>query len=72
VGHVALQFVDMSATLDAFLSALDNQVKRIIRQPDQLVHGDEKQRMELRTWLDAYIDERIELKLKELRLIKPS
>jgi len=60
----------MGPKLDAFLSALDNQIKRVIRQPDQLVHGDEKQRLELRSSLDAYVDERIELKLKELGIGK--
>jgi hypothetical protein len=63
----ALQSVDMSAKLDAFFSALDNHVKRIVKNPDELVHGNAEQRAELRKWLDAYVDERVEIKLKEHR-----
>jgi hypothetical protein len=56
--RLALQCVNMRATLNAFLAALDNHIKRIMRQPDQMVHGDENQRVELRTLIDKYVDER--------------
>jgi len=42
----------------------------VIKNPDAVTHGDDRQRLELRAVMDAYIDERIELKLKEHGLRK--
>jgi hypothetical protein len=60
----------MSAKLDALLSVLDNHIARIIKNPQELVHDDAGQRKELGSWLDAYVDERVELKLRELGILK--
>jgi hypothetical protein len=53
----------MSATLDAFISALDNHIRRV-QKSNELVTDTLEQRRELRDLIDRYIDERIDAKLK--------
>jgi hypothetical protein len=54
-----------------FPFALGNHIRSIIKNPNALVPDEEKQRIELRKLMDSYVDERIELKLKELGVTKP-
>jgi hypothetical protein len=48
--------------------ALDSYVKAIIRDPNEFVPASETQRSGLVSALNAYIDERIDEKIKNLRL----